>query len=110
MTEKLHEVDRAVPRSMSNTIGVAAFFLIRNILRLRLISGIARGATGPSRHSGFVIPGGFCSVLLHFRFPLRAFPVVRRAIYLGSFDPVTHAHLDVIGRAPPPFDGHIVLV
>ena len=110
MTEKLHEVDRAVPCSMSNTIGVAAFFLIQNILRLRLISGIARGASGPPRHSGFVIPGGFCSVLLHFRFPLRAFPVVRRAIYPGSFDPVTNGHLDVIARARTLFDEVIVAV
>jgi len=35
---------------------------------------------------------------------------VRRAIYPGSFDPVTNGHLDVIGRAAKLFDEVIVAV
>src|SRR6185436_15263521 len=34
----------------------------------------------------------------------------RRAIYPGSFDPVTHGHLDLIKRALSIFDEIIVLV
>jgi len=35
---------------------------------------------------------------------------VRRAIYPGSFDPVTNGHLDVVGRAAKLFDEVIVAV
>src|ERR1043166_3657106 len=35
---------------------------------------------------------------------------MRRAIYPGSFDPVTNGHLDVIGRARKLFDEVIVAV
>jgi len=35
---------------------------------------------------------------------------MRRAIYPGSFDPVTHGHLDVIARAAKLFDQVIVAV
>ena len=35
---------------------------------------------------------------------------MRRAIYPGSFDPVTNGHLDVIGRAAAMFDEVIVAV
>jgi pantetheine-phosphate adenylyltransferase len=35
---------------------------------------------------------------------------VRRAIYPGSFDPITNGHLDVIGRAAKLFDEVIVAV
>jgi pantetheine-phosphate adenylyltransferase len=35
---------------------------------------------------------------------------VRRAIYPGSFDPITNGHLDVIGRAARLFDEVIVAV
>jgi pantetheine-phosphate adenylyltransferase len=42
--------------------------------------------------------------------PLRVFPRMRRAIYPGSFDPVTNGHLDVIERARKLFDEVIVAV
>src|SRR3954447_14722722 len=51
-----------------------------------------------SRHSAF-----------HFPIPLRIF-AMRRAIYPGSFDPVTNGHLDVIERARKLFDEVIVAV
>ena len=38
------------------------------------------------------------------------FPLMRRAIYPGSFDPVTNGHLDVIERARKLFDQVIVAV
>jgi pantetheine-phosphate adenylyltransferase len=38
------------------------------------------------------------------------FPMIRRAIYPGSFDPVTNGHLDVIDRARKLFDEVIVAV
>src|SRR5258705_12395135 len=38
------------------------------------------------------------------------FPLVRRAIYPGSFDPVTNGHLDVIERARKLFDEVVVAV
>src|SRR5437773_10596472 len=68
------------------------------------------------RHFGLAINSSFrhsgarCSILLHFQFPLRAFAVMRRAIYPGSFDPVTNGHLDVIERARKLFDEVIVAV
>ena len=37
-------------------------------------------------------------------------PTMRRAIYPGSFDPVTHGHLDVIQRAAKLFDEVIVAI
>src|SRR2546428_8351600 len=42
-----------------------------------------------------------------FDFPV-AIPLMRRAIYPGSFDPVTNGHLDVIERARKLFDEVIV--
>ena len=39
-----------------------------------------------------------------------AIPLMRRAIYPGSFDPVTNGHLDVIERARKLFDEVIVAV
>src|SRR3954467_1998629 len=51
-----------------------------------------------SRHSAF-----------HFPIPLRIF-VMRRAIYPGSFDPVTNGHLDVIERGRKLFDEVVVAV
>ena len=50
------------------------------------------------RHSAF-----------HFPIPLR-FSQMRRAIYPGSFDPVTNGHLDVIERARKLFDEVVVAV
>src|SRR6266516_4132454 len=44
-----------------------------------------------------------------FDFPV-AILVMRRAIYPGSFDPVTNGHLDVIERARKVFDELIVAV
>jgi pantetheine-phosphate adenylyltransferase len=38
------------------------------------------------------------------------FPLMRRAIYPGSFDPVTNGHLDVIERARKLFDEVVVAV
>jgi pantetheine-phosphate adenylyltransferase len=45
----------------------------------------------------------------HFPIPLR-FSRMRRAIYPGSFDPVTNGHLDVIERARKLFDEVVVAV
>ena len=45
----------------------------------------------------------------HFPIPLR-FSRLRRAIYPGSFDPVTNGHLDVIERARKLFDEVVVAV
>ena len=42
--------------------------------------------------------------------PALLFPLMRRAIYPGSFDPVTNGHLDVIERARKFFDEVIVAV
>ena len=47
--------------------------------------------------------------LFIFKF-LCEFSEMRRAIYPGSFDPVTNGHLDVIGRALKLFDQVIVAV
>ena len=44
-----------------------------------------------------------------FDFPV-ATPLMRRAIYPGSFDPVTNGHLDVVERARKLFDEVIVAV
>src|SRR6184192_786729 len=44
-----------------------------------------------------------------FDFPV-AIPLMRRAIYPGSFDPVTNGHLDIIERARKLFDEVIVAV
>src|SRR6266566_6486103 len=45
----------------------------------------------------------------HFRIPLRI-SLMRRAIYPGSFDPVTNGHVDVVERARKLFDEVIVAV
>ena len=44
-----------------------------------------------------------------FDFPV-AIPFMRRAIYPGSFDPVTNGHVDIIERARKLFDEVIVAV
>ena len=54
-------------------------------------------------HSCFVIK----PLIFHF---LCEFSQMRRAIYPGSFDPVTNGHLDVIERARKLFDEVIVAV
>src|SRR5438445_2718888 len=54
-------------------------------------------------HSCFVIK----PLIFHF---LCKFPRMRRAVYPGSFDPVTNGHLDVIERARKLFDEVIVAV
>jgi pantetheine-phosphate adenylyltransferase len=38
------------------------------------------------------------------------FPAVRRAIYPGSFDPITNGHLDVLQRATKIFDEVIIAI
>jgi pantetheine-phosphate adenylyltransferase len=58
------------------------------------------------RHSCFVI---IFQYTFHFPIPLRFSPM-RRAIYPGSFDPVTNGHLDVIERARKLFDEVVVAV
>src|SRR5213594_3853701 len=57
------------------------------------------------RHVGPLI----CHSAFHFAIPLR-FSRMRRAIYPGSFDPVTNGHLDVIERARKLFDEVVVAV
>jgi pantetheine-phosphate adenylyltransferase len=47
---------------------------------------------------------------LHKFLSIRQFLRVRRAIYPGSFDPITNGHLDVIERAARLFDEVIVAV
>ena len=44
-----------------------------------------------------------------FDFPV-AIPLMRRAIYPGSFDPVTNGHVDIVERARKLFDEVIVAV
>jgi pantetheine-phosphate adenylyltransferase len=48
-------------------------------------------------------------VICHLSFVIHS-PLVRRAIYPGSFDPVTHGHLDVLHRAAKLFDEVIIAV
>jgi pantetheine-phosphate adenylyltransferase len=61
------------------------------------------------RHS-FVLRAS-CFVI-HFPFCVSCvtFPFMRRAIYPGSFDPITNGHLDVIERARKLFDEVVVAV
>ena len=40
----------------------------------------------------------------------KGFPIMRRAIYPGSFDPVTNGHLDIIQRGCKLFDEIIIAV
>jgi pantetheine-phosphate adenylyltransferase len=47
---------------------------------------------------------------LHKSLSIQQFRPVRRAIYPGSFDPITNGHLDVIDRASRLFDEVIVAV
>src|SRR3981189_1976704 len=61
-------------------------------------------------HSGFLRPSSlFFNTLFIFQF-LSEFSPMRRAIYPGSFDPVTNGHLDVIERARKLFDEVVVAV
>ena len=50
------------------------------------------------------------SFAFHFALPRVTFPLMRRAIYPGSFDPITNGHLDVIERARKLFDEVVVAV
>jgi pantetheine-phosphate adenylyltransferase len=50
-----------------------------------------------------------CHLAFHFLIP-RRISLMRRAIYPGSFDPVTNGHLDVIERARKLFDEVVVAV
>jgi pantetheine-phosphate adenylyltransferase len=63
------------------------------------------GTRGKSKRRRFVI----LNTLFIFRF-LCEFSQMRRAIYPGSFDPVTNGHLDVIERAQKLFDEVVVAV
>jgi len=47
---------------------------------------------------------------LAFRAALAHPPAVRRAIYPGSFDPITYGHLDVLQRAASLFDEVVIAV
>ena len=69
------------------------------------------GLSGFLRHSSFVIraSGLYLNPLSIFHF-LCEFSQMRRAIYPGSFDPVTNGHLDVIERARKLFDEVVVAV
>src|ERR1039457_1029103 len=65
--------------------------------------------------SGAINLAARSEIALHLRsfqvpFPLRILWRMRRAIYPGSFDPVTNGHLDVIERARKLFDEVIVAV
>ncbi len=71
-----------------------------------VISAFARPAVVPRlRDEGgcFVICFPFCASCV-------TFPFMRRAIYPGSFDPITNGHLDVIERARKLFDEVVVAV
>jgi pantetheine-phosphate adenylyltransferase len=73
-------------------------------------SGMEDPKTLPLRH-GYGAPGHpthpFPCVSAR---PIGRFKMIRRAIYPGSFDPVTNGHLDVIERARKLFDRVIVAV
>jgi len=69
---------------------------------------LSRRALYIFRHSSFVLRHSLHSAF-HFRIPLRI-SRMSRAIYPGSFDPVTNGHLDVIERARKLFDEVIVAV
>jgi pantetheine-phosphate adenylyltransferase len=51
-----------------------------------------------------------CFPIYHFPFSIYHLPSMRRAIYPGSFDPVTNGHLDIIQRGCKLFDEIIVAV
>ena len=57
----------------------------------------------PAEGARFVICFPFCASWF-------TFPFMRRAIYPGSFDPITNGHLDVIERARKLFDEVVVAV
>src|ERR1043166_3395652 len=66
-------------------------------------------------HSSFLRASSFgfrhsFSLVFQFSASSANFRVMRRAIYPGSFDPVTNGHLDVIERARKLFDEVIVAV
>jgi pantetheine-phosphate adenylyltransferase len=60
---------------------------------------------GESDHSSF-------GLVVHFPFPIFCATLrrMRRAIYPGSFDPVTNGHVDIVERARKLFDQVIVAV
>jgi len=53
---------------------------------------------------------GWCVICFPFCASCVTFPFMRRAIYPGSFDPITNGHLDVIERARKLFDEVVVAV
>jgi len=80
----------------------------RNLVRRE--NSATAGRDGPRRavHSalgGHLLPSGF-----PFAVSCATFRGMRRAIYPGSFDPVTNGHLDVAERARKLFDEVIVSV
>jgi pantetheine-phosphate adenylyltransferase len=60
--------------------------------------------------SGFAAPERSVAIQLFISRFLCEFSQMRRAIYPGSFDPVTNGHLDVIERARKLFDEVVVAV
>ena len=54
--------------------------------------------------------GGCFVICFPFCASCGTFPLMRRAIYPGSFDPITNGHLDVIERARKLFDEVVVAV
>ncbi len=50
------------------------------------------------------------SPIYHLRFTIYHSPLMRRAIYPGSFDPVTNGHLDIIERGCKLFDEIIIAI
>jgi pantetheine-phosphate adenylyltransferase len=90
----------------------------------RMPKRLSRRSLDSRKHWGFIVVRIAChTVLPRLRderarfvicFPFCAscvtFPFMRRAIYPGSFDPITNGHLDVIERARKLFDEVVVAV
>lgn len=54
--------------------------------------------------------GSTCVTLLTSHLPETKAAVIRKAVYAGSFDPITNGHLDIVARAMCSFDQVIVAV